>query len=189
MEIIGISGKIGVGKDYIANLLNNLLPKKNTLFINFADHLKIDVCTKHNIDYKDVFHKKTNKSRKVLQETSEQIKENYDSFIWINALHNWMKIHNERNIQRFIIADVRFKREVAFIQNLGGKVIRIEAPKRNFIKLTEEDADNKIKTHISEIELDFFKDFDYIINNDFNDNLEQELKTIVKALSNSSTNN
>ena len=50
MEIFGFSGKMGSGKNYVAEkfFLPNL-SKKNSLVIGFADHLKIDCCSTLNI--------------------------------------------------------------------------------------------------------------------------------------------
>ena len=40
LEVFGISGKLGVGKDYTARVLQQLLPPLPTLIIAFADTLK-----------------------------------------------------------------------------------------------------------------------------------------------------
>ena len=47
MEIIGLIGHQGVGKNYVAeNILPSILPPKNTDDLAFADHFKKECITK-----------------------------------------------------------------------------------------------------------------------------------------------
>ena len=68
MEIIGLLGHQGVGKNYIAEkILPFILEEKPTIVLAFADHFKIDCICKHGIEYDKVFGKKDYKTRKILQ--------------------------------------------------------------------------------------------------------------------------
>jgi FMN phosphatase YigB (HAD superfamily) len=161
LEIFGVSGKIGTGKNYVAeNILWPMLPEKNTVVLSFADHFKIDAIAKDKVRFEDVFHKKTEESRKALQKRgTEEGREVYGPMIWVDTLRAWMRVLHERGIQRVIIGDVRFKSEADAIKALGGYLIRVNAPQRNREKLEQEakgnqDVMDQISSHVSEIELD-----------------------------------
>ena len=49
MELIGLLGHQGVGKNYFAEvILPKILPNKNTVVLAFADHFKVDCICKHD---------------------------------------------------------------------------------------------------------------------------------------------
>jgi len=156
--IIGISGKMGSGKDYYADKL--LKKFVNSIKICFADQLKVIVATKYNIDIKLLFGDKTQEHRELLQETGQDERK-IDKKIWIKYTNNWIKLYQMRGFKYIIISDVRYKNEANYIKQKGGIVIRIHAPKRNLQRLQKENSNGN---HISEIDLDDYK-FDYTINN------------------------
>ena len=84
-------------------------------------------------NYNLFFKEKPIFERKKLQSYSEE--RNYDEFIWINSLH--LRILNildkSYNINKdvFIITDVRFKNEMAFINKIGGIIVKINTIKKN----------------------------------------------------------
>lgn len=176
--LIGLSGKMGVGKDYIAhNVLMPYLEKKNikTLMIAFADQIKVNTSVKHNINLFDMYDTKNENIRRLLQkEGTENGRDKYGDNIWINYVDKWTDIYSKRGIQAFIIMDVRFKNEAEYIKSKNGLLIRIEAPLRNKERITNEKNSLEIQKHISEIDLDDYK-FDNIINNDYISNEENEL--------------
>ena len=167
--ILGLSGKIGSGKDYLASHRFSK-EHKNVLILAFADFLKIEYGVQNNVSYERLFVNKDAKSRIGLQETSGYYKKKYGNDYYINALDLFIKIHKQRNnINCFIITDVRFPNEYNYIKKMGGKVYRIEAKDRTLIKLRKETNNdqekiNKIMNHESETMLDDYK-FDKIIDN------------------------
>ncbi len=168
---IGISGKMGVGKDYIVN--NNLskLYDKN-IIISFADMIKINLMVNNNIKLNELYGNKTPEIRQLLQyEGTENGRDKYGEDIWIKYVKCWGELYLSRGYKYIIITDVRFKNEYEFIKNNNGIIIRIEAPNRNEQRLRNESSNeeeyNKIKNHKSEIDLDNMQ-FDIIINNDIN---------------------
>ena len=182
MEIIGLLGNRGVGKDYISKKIYN---KSNepTLIVAFADHFKIDAIVDLNIKYEKVFHKKNLETRKKLQELGTKYgRELKNPNIWIDKLENWIRIYNERGIKKFIVTDLRFQNEVDWIHKFGGIVIKVIAPNRNMERIIEEEFnecnDLFSRNHISETEIDKVKNYNYIIRNDYNNNLDLELKNI-----------
>jgi len=174
--VIGVSGKLGSGKDYITT--NVILPvlekhKQRYLQLAFSDQIKINVMTKNAIGYNDLYLRKTEKSRQLLQTEGTEVGRTADKDIWVNFLDNWIKVHSNRGIDTFVVSDVRFMNEFDYIKNYGGIMIKIVAHKRNNVRLLQESNGNqetydKISTHLSECDLDSLNDdmFNLIIYND-----------------------
>jgi hypothetical protein len=181
---------MGVGKDYIANKII-LVAKENhipILTLALADHFKFEACAKDKLPYESVFHHKTPESRQILQKRgTEEGRNVFGEDIWIQTLLVCMRTHYERSlINTFIILDCRFINEIESFRKYGAKVLRIEAPIRNEKKLREESRGDeltyqKIKSHISECELDTYHNFDYVYNNDV-DGVSNTLESIIVKL-------
>ena len=175
MEIFGFSGKIGSGKNYVSEkLFLPLLPQKQTLVMALADHFKVDACSKDNLEYEKVFINKDENTRRILQiRGTEEGRLKYGEDIWTRTLDTWIRVYQERGIERIIITDVRFKNEVEWVKSKGGKIIRIISPNRTHTRMSKEAANqeayDRIRTHASEIGLDNYHDFDYVIHNDYTD--------------------
>lgn len=192
VEIIGVSGKLGSGKNYITeNILVNLLKPKRTVMLAFADHLKIEVIAKDNVSYERVFIKKDTESRLKLQRRgTEEGRNVYGEDIWINTIAQWMRVFVERGIERIIILDVRFKNEADFIKSIGGTLIRVNADDRTKQKYIEETNNNlieieKIKKHPSETDLDDYTKFNFYIDNSISneDNVINDIGDIINKIS------
>lgn len=191
IELYGFSGKMGTGKNYIAEkLFLAMLPKKNTLVMALADHFKVECCSKDGIDYEKVFVTKDDETRHLLQKRgTEYGRDQYGENIWIETLETWIRVYHERGIDRFIITDLRFQNEVEWVKSLGGITFRINASERNVTRLQEEaghDADRLklIQSHPSEIGLDDYHNFDYVIDNDYDDQLfvANHVRNIIREL-------
>jgi hypothetical protein len=190
-KILCISGKLGVGKDYIAeNIILPFLTQKGhkVMLVALADHFKIETISKDKVPYSDVFYKKTPISRKLLQHRgTEEGRNVYGENIWIDTLLTWMRLHSERSkIDYYIILDCRFKNEIFNFEKLGSKSLRILAPTRNEKKLREESNGDEnvylsIKNHPSETDLDDYTEFDFIYNND-NNGLSNSFNQILNIL-------
>ena len=186
MEIYGILGHQGVGKNYLAEkVLPEILPNKQYLVVALADHFKIDAINKHGLSYDKVYGKKDFKTRKKLQEIgTEEGRYIYGDKIWINTLETWMTTFYTRGIERFIIPDLRFQNEVNWIKKLNGTVIKIVSEERFNIRLQNEtNGDSKkieeIKNHPSESGIDKIINFDFQINNDLNNNIFNEIRKYI----------
>lgn len=186
MEIIGLMGHQGVGKNYIADVLLKNLPKKNSVIIAFADHFKVDCICKHNCDYNKVFGEKDYETRRMLQKVgTEEGRNVFGENIWINVTETWIRLLNERGVERFIICDVRFQNEADWIKKMNGILVKIVAPKRYRIRLEKETNNNEelineIKNHKSEVMIDEFSEYDIQIKNDIDDNLD--INNLIKKL-------
>ena len=170
---IGVSGKMGVGKDYFAK--HHLIPfiettlKQKCLVVSFADVIKLNVMVHNNITIDMMTGDKTNEVRTLLREEGQGKKTVFGDDIWIRYTKAMGELYMARGIDHIIITDVRFKNEYEFIKSMNGVIIRIDAPNRNEKRLRKE-SNNKeqydaLANHISETELDSMI-FDHIINND-----------------------
>lgn len=190
--LIGITGKLGSGKDYIThNVIIPIIEKLKYRYLQcaFADQIKINVMTKYNINYDEVYINKTAQSRQLLQTEGTDVARSQDTNIWIKYMNNWIKVHEMRGISVYIISDVRFKNEMNFIKENGGIVIKVVAPQRNHYRLMQESSGNvivynQIKQHISECDLDDISDnnYDIVIHNDNNNNNIQEVNKDIESL-------
>lgn len=177
MILIGLSGKMGVGKDYIAQtyIIPFLKAKYNMscLQMSFADQIKANVITKRNIAFDDVFVKKTQATRMLLQrEGTESGRDLYGKDIWIRYFDTWAKVHCSRGIETIVTTDVRFLNEVEYIKSQGGILVKVVAVDRNERRLQQESSGdeavyNSIKSHASECELDYLEngEYDFIFEN------------------------
>jgi phosphomevalonate kinase len=194
MLIIGLSGKMGSGKDFIAS--NYIIPflkdhlKLMPLKMAFSDQLKVNVMTKHNISFTDVYMQKTDNTRQLLQiEGTENGRERYGKDVWIRHLDAWANVYKTRGIDAIVLSDVRFVNEVQYIKSNGGLVVRVNAPQRNEMRLQNDSGGdneiyNKIKLHPSECELDAIGDsmYDFIVNNDDQTRTEMDVNKILSFL-------
>lgn len=180
VKVFGFSGKIGSGKNYIAE---NIFPqmysneeKGNILYIAFADLLKTICAGKKELTYEELYENKSSETRKLLQETGDEVRKMYGESFFKQALELEMIRHYKKNkINIFIITDVRFPEEALFIRHTcKGYVFRIEAPQRTNDRMEVECEGDikkviKISSHRSETLLDKF-DFDLVIRNDYGQN-------------------
>jgi phosphomevalonate kinase len=178
MVLIGLCGKMGCGKDFLANryiipFIEKTLQQRCMKF-SFADQIKVNVMTKGNIAFDDVFTQKTEVTRSLLQEEGTESGRNvYGKDIWVDYHKSWSKVFESRGVQNIITCDVRFKNEIDYIRNANGILIKVVAPTRNQARLEQETQNDvisiqKIKQHESERDLDDVDDsvFDVVMRND-----------------------
>lgn len=178
MIVIGVSGRIGCGKDHVsAHMLLQYFTRlhQNVVIIAFADYLKLQCILNDNVAYEDVYHQKTDQSRVMLQQRGEQLR-SQDKNIFIKAVDTQIHVFSERKIDVVIISDVRYKNEYEYIKFKFADqsfLLRVLAPLRNINKMKEECKGDEAKmkqiaNHSSETELDYC-DFDYSLANDYED--------------------
>ena len=196
-KIIGISGKIGSGKDTFAELLADMLTD-NVERHALADNLRLiteivsgikmgvthekgrPFCNKVYNYTQDQKNLKIPQFNKTIGETLQLIgtdlfRDNYDKDIWVKSFFN-ESLNDKLNIGKIIvIPDVRFINEADYILDNGGYLIRLEGDPMNVRENSFRDL-----THRSEIELDGYTKFDKVIYNDKKD--IDVLKNIVNDL-------
>lgn len=162
--VVGLSGKIGTGKDFLSRKYFYPLGYKQ---FSLAWHFKNWVVGKRVASYEEVFHTKPPHIRHILQQTgTENGRWVYGDDIWVDTMFSWMRMFSEYwGINKYIVADVRFPNEVQAIQRNGGRVFRIVAPQRNLAAIKNPEH----ATHLSEVALDNYHEFDSYIKNDKED--------------------
>jgi hypothetical protein len=161
--IIGFLGKLGSGKDYLVN--NMVIPylqhhkeHKNTVVVSYADALKVELMVHMDMDFEKLYIQK-------------DMRKKHGEDVWIRYVDAWIKVHQYHNKKVennkdtiFIIPDIRFENEAAFIRTSGGKVIKIEANDRVQEKVVQENLGLEQQQHVSETNIDNIK-ADYVVNN------------------------
>ena len=171
MQLIGITGRAGAGKDTICTIAREflLIENKRVEIIGCATPLK-RICA-------DVFHTALNvplisfygtqeekekeienipgwSGRKILQHIGTEGFRAVHSHIWAAYLLGSATSFFKAGVDVVLVNDVRFPEEAEAIQSFGGLVVRVY---RNL-------ADSTTPTHVSERDLDNIKP-DYIIDN------------------------
>ena len=196
-RIIGVSGKIGSGKDTFAELLAEQLVGKVERHA-LADKLRliteivsgVRMTTTHEInkpfcneirnytqDQKNIVIKQFNKTiGETLQLVGTDLfRDNYDTDIWVKSFFNEELDEKLNNGKIIVVPDVRFINEADYIIQEGGYLIRLEGDPMSVRENSLRDLN-----HISETNLDNYTKFDKVIYNDKKDiNI---LKVIVNNL-------
>lgn len=185
--VIGISGKIGSGKDTFADLfIEHIKNVYGHRFENkkFAYNLKKIVSILTGVSMEDVLSREG--KLKYLPEWgmtigemqqkigTEAIRNNIHNDAWVLSLFGTYK----ENEDFWIVTDVRFKNEAKIIKEKGGIIIRL-----NGDPLNSKAGDERNMTHQSEIDLDDYNGFDYVYNNiPPIENLQNFVKDVSKNL-------
>ena len=185
MKYIGICGKMGTGKDYIASniimpYIETILLKKGIIW-SLADQLKVNAMVENNVKYEELYITKTKESRKLLQEKGTEMGRNIlGKDIWVQYLDAWSKVLQHKGYEFVIIPDIRFIEEIEYIKRKHGLVFKIEAPSRNKQRI-EKEENFETQFHASEISLDDVSHdcFDFIVNNDNNESKFLDTATIL----------
>lgn len=120
MKIIGISGKAGSGKDHLGRLLRRFGYQN----VAFAWPLKLEAIAR-GFAYEEVFDTKPPQVRAWLQEQG-MWRRGQDQDYWVRQLQGLVNVlHKQGGIPNFVITDMRFPNEFAFVRQLGGKTIRL----------------------------------------------------------------
>lgn len=153
--ILLLSGKRGVGKDYIADYL---VSKYNFSKMSLAEQVKIEYCKLNGVDYSEMLDRnKKEKHRKKIIELAEGKKK--------EDLHYWCKILQTvitGNVDKhFVICDIRYQEELEYFteNNLNIYFIRINCSEEE--RKTRGIIINNIDKDKSETYFDNY-DFEYI---------------------------
>jgi phosphomevalonate kinase len=178
MKLIGLSGKLGSGKNYIAEKIisPHFRDLYNILIIGFGDQVKNELYARdEKLTYDLLYDKKTYESRNKLQQyATEHGRDKYNENMWIRGLDMQIQTFCRRSPKEclIIICDVRFKNEAEYIKNNNGFLFRIESifrtEQRYWQESSNEEEYNKISKHTSETDLDNYN-FNYILKNDKNE--------------------
>ena len=170
MNIYLICGKAGSGKNEVANYLADRM--ENTVITAFSKYIKQFALELTDWDGTD-----SHKPRKFLQEMGDNLRAIDENFLTKRMAED-IKVYASQGIENVIISDVRLLREIEYFKKMKEyNVITIrvnsEVSKR---VLTEEQ-----KHHHTEIELDNYKGYDFVINNAFDRSLYLEVDKILEG--------
>lgn len=166
MKIIGISGKIGVGKTTLTNKLMRMLPG-TWVRLAFADALKREVAVKFGFDRKFCYTpegKDTEvhiprvgylKVREIMQWYGVARREENPDY-WIEAARKEIEALRRRGIDGVIIDDVRFENEARYVRANGDLLVRLE-PYPGW------KPSPGAEKHVSETALDLYQGWDLVM--------------------------
>lgn len=184
--LIGISGKLGVGKSYYTRFITETLRAINEPVIELAlaDQIKINALVKNpSLSRDSMYVTKTNESRRLLQmEGTENGRNVMGSDIWLRYLEEWIYIHKSRGFKHFVVSDIRFEDEADYINLNKGILLRIESPRLNKYRLDVEytvDVRKNIEEHTSETSLDGYSKFSHVLYNDLDKDQTLRNKSVI----------
>lgn len=132
MHLVALTGKTGVGKDYIASHLCN-----KYYIVAFGDLLKEELMH-HGWSFEDLYVNRTGGSRQVLRMYSEQVLKRKDKHYFVKRMEQRLKIAEFHGYTHFLIPDLRFPEELEWILSQKGRVIRVVDPEGNQARKKQE---------------------------------------------------
>lgn len=181
--LIGISGKIGAGKDTVAELIIDHSAKACQVR-RFADRLKQTVSALTHTSLDDNYDRE-GKQRvppgftftlgELQQKVGMALRQHVDPNVWITTtLHDV----GQQDYKHIIVADVRFVNEAEAIRALGGLLIRVNGDPTGCRQ-----RDTRNLDHPSETELDDWSHFDWVVDNDGTlEELEHKVRALLSSL-------
>ncbi|GAA4359824.1 hypothetical protein GCM10023185_26800 [Hymenobacter saemangeumensis] len=181
IQLIGLSGKRGSGKDTVAHLLQQLQPERSWQIRSFGDAIKTvcaalageDVAPYYTQEGKAELLAVFSRTRgEMLQQVGQALRV-WEPNIWVNSFFSRLPE------QAFVIVpDVRYPSEADPILARGGLMLRVEGdPLRQRGDGTRDD------NHPSETVMDTYPRFDAVIHNAGSmEDLERQVRELLSRL-------
>ena len=171
MRIFLVCGKAGSGKNEVAEIIKNNL--ENTVVTAFSKYIKLFALELTSWDGKD-----EDKPRAYLQNMGDTLR-GVDINFMTGRIYEDLKVYEHEGIQDVVVSDVRLVNELEYFKNKNDiDVITIRVNSETSKRVLNDSE----KNHRTETELDNYDKFDYVINNKFDDTLEQDVISILKGL-------
>lgn len=125
MRIVGLVGRAGSGKDYMASILQRAL---DFMPLALADALKVKCAVEYGVPIGAMYgDNRPGYVRTLLQRVgTDEVREKFDEDYWWRTLDAWMSVLTMRmGTASFVVPDVRFKNEAVWVMERGGIVIRL----------------------------------------------------------------
>ena len=172
-KIFIASGKANSGKDTTCELINNYIKLKGLKSVNlqFSSYIKMYAKTIAGWDGNE-----DTKPRSLLQELGTDVIRKYiDEYFFINRIIDDIKVYSYY-FDVITISDARFPKELDSIKNNFKDVYKINIKRPNF----ENNLNDIQRKHVTEVALDNYNDYDYILVNDGSINdLNDKIKQII----------
>ena len=175
MRVFLVAGKAGSGKSEVAKIIKDYYErlKEKTVITEYSKYLKL--YAKEMLDWDG---NNQNKPRDFLQEMGLFIRENLkQKDLLIKRMKTDMLVY-EHFFKNVVISDVRYPEEIILMKEDYPKAISI------LVVNDLEDSPLTIKQarHKTEHALDNYEGFDYVIHNQFEQNLKNEVYEILEEL-------
>jgi len=169
MNVYLIAGKAGSGKNYIANLLRERLD--NSVVTGLAKYIKLFALELTDWDGKD-----DDKPREFLQTMGDMMRAEREDFLTSRMLDD-IKLYAKFGIENVIISDVRLKNEIENMKKSKYNIITIKVDS-NYSRRVLTPSE---KEHHTEKDFENYNEFDYVISNPFDGDLEEQIEEIVRG--------
>ena len=171
MRVFLICGKAGSGKNEVASILKEKLGE--SIVTGFSKYIKLFAMELTDWDGRDF-----NKPRAYLQNMGDTLR-SIDLNFMTKRVYEDLKVYEHEGINNVIISDVRLLNEIEYFKNkddIDVITIRVNS-KHSKRELTLDE-----KNHHTETELDQYHGFDYVIENDFDDKLKEQVMKLVEGM-------
>ena len=159
LTILMLSGKSGCGKDTFFELSKESFSSLNIIRYSFADEVK-DI---KGIDF--------------LQKISFAARE-YDDKIWLRKIDKTISILNETVSKSIlIITDCRYENQIDYVKSMHNSTYTVRIERKTTNTLT-----NLQKQHPVEKSLDYYKKFDYYIENDTLEYFKKQIIDLINKI-------
>ena len=181
IQLLGISGKRGSGKDTVAHLIQQLQPERHWQILSFGDAIKAVCATLAGEDVAP-YYRQSGKTEllpafgrtrgEMLQQVGGALRAwNYD--IWVQAFFARLPPG-----QCIIVPDVRFPNEAQPILDRGGLMLRLEGD-----PLHQRGDGTRDDSHPSETVMDTYNQFAAVLHNRGSlPELEQQVRALLAQL-------
>jgi len=147
--IIGIAGKMGAGKDTLANILVDLYPQ--LVVHKFAQPIRNEMRRRFGLNSEDLeFRKNTMRVEgKLIREHMQTIGDKYraiDENFFVHAMDSTRSHY-------MVISDVRFDNEAKWIASEGGIIVLVERDNPNAL-LTDHISENGLDDYYIDYKID-----------------------------------
>ena len=171
MRLFLVAGKAGSGKNEVAIFIKEIL--KNTVITSFSKYIKLYTLELTDWDGRDI-----SKPRAELQHMGDRLRAIDKDFLTKRLLED-IEVYKREGISNVVISDVRLVNEINYFKNKSDlEVITIRVNCDN----SKRCLTNQEKCHITETELDNYNEYDYIIENEFNEELEIQINNILEGM-------
>lgn len=173
--IITISGKAQAGKDFFAQTLKEHLEGehgKKVVVIHYADYLKF-ICK----EYYGWNGEKDEVGRTLLQKVGTDVVRKLNKTFWVDTVVNFINAFRNE-FDWFIIPDCRFPNEIDTLRHIyEDKFVAINLYRTQYGGVFENTLTEEQRNHPSEIALDGYTKYDFIIENN---GLQSGMKSMVQ---------